>query len=160
MLQLAHKLSELNFSALMEVYIEGNLEKAEEDLTLLQAEQDFYQYLKECFFTVPGSVYCIWEEAGAYVSALRLEPYQDGWLLEALETAPRQRRKGYGEQLMRAVLARQEFGKIYSHVHKENIPSLGIHEKCGFRRISEQAVYIDGSVNQYTCSMCFERENG
>lgn len=157
MLLVAKSLKELNFTALMEVYIEGNLEKAEEGLTLLQAEQEFYGYLQDVFFAVPGAVYCIWEESGEYVSALRLEPYKDGWLLEALETAPRQRRQGYAERLICQVLQLPEYNKIYSHVHKKNLPSLRIHGKCGFCRISERAVYIDGSVNHNACTMCIER---
>ena len=159
MLYIARSMRELNFAALMEVYIEGNRENAAENYPdlpegqgLLQAEQSFYQYLREDFFRVPGAYYAIWQEAGRYVSALRLEPYRDGLLLEALETAPEQRRKGYAEVLIRAALPGQ--GKVYSHVHKRNIPSLRIHEKCGFRRISEQAVYIDGSVNDRCCTMC------
>ena len=157
MLLVAQTLKQLNFSGLMEVYIEGNLEKAEEGLTLLQAEQEFYAYLRDDFFKVPGAAYCVWQEQGEYVSALRLEPYKDGWLLEALETKPRCRRMGYGEKLIRQVLALPGYGRIYSHVHKRNAASLAIHEKCGFRRIAEQAAYVDGSVNQLACTMCADR---
>ena len=108
------------------------------------------------FFPTDGVVYAIWEAEGRYVSALRLEPYRDGLLLEALETAPDQRRKGYGRRLILSVLEQFPGVKIYSHVHKRNLPSLAIHEKCGFRRISEQAVYIDGSVNSRACTLCYE----
>lgn len=160
MLQMAYQLKDLNFSALMEVYLEGNLEKVEDGLTLLQAEQDFYQYLKESFFSVPGAVYCVWTEEGKYVSALRLEPYRDGLLLEALETAPEYRRKGYALRLMRAVLDTLGQTRVYSHVGKWNEASLKTHEKCGFRRILEHALYIDGSLNDRCCTMCYERENG
>ena len=160
MLHMARSMRELDFSALMAVYIEGNRENAAEKYPelpegqgLLQAEQDFYQYLREVFFRTPGGCYAIWQEDGRYVSALRLEPYKDGLLLEALETAPEQRRKGYAEMLLRTALPGQ--GKIYSHVHKRNIPSLRIHEKCGFRRISENAVYIDGSVNNLCLTLLF-----
>ena len=153
MLYVANKLSELKFSSLMEIYVEGNLENAREfwpdlpeGLQLLRAEQEFHQYLQECFFTVPGAVYCIWMESGRYVSALRLEPYQDGLLLEALETAPEHRRQGYARALVREVLARFGKEKIYSHVSKKNIPSLRTHESCGFYRILDHAVYADGSV--------------
>lgn len=155
MLITAKSMKELSFSDLMEVYAEGNRENAEEfwpDMPegqrILRAEQEFYQYLQEVFFPVRGSVYCIWQEGEKYVSALRLEPYQDGLLLEALETAPGERRKGYGEALLRAALDRCGKTKIYSHVGKWNEPSLKIHEKCGFRQIKSYAVYVDGSVNQ------------
>lgn len=152
MLVLAKKLHQLNFRQLMEVYVEGNEENGEDmwpelnrEQRLLRAEQAFYQYLAEGFFPVPSAVYAIWEENGKYVSALRLEPYEDGLLLEALETAPQCRRRGYGEKLIRAV--QDAFPqKIYSHVSKKNAPSLAIHKKCGFRQVLDYAKYIDGSV--------------
>ena len=76
-------------------------------------------------------------------------------LLEALETHPQHRRKGYALRLMAAVLAGQS--RVYSHVGKKNKASLGVHEKCGFRRISEQATYIDGSVNSHCCTLIWEK---
>ena len=153
MLHIAKSLRDLNFSALMEVYLEGNREKAESDFSdlsteqgIYQAEQDFYQYLWECFFKIPGACYGIWEEKGRYISALRWEPYQDGVLISALETAPAYRGQGYASKLLTAVLEELE-GPVYSHVSKHNTPSLCVHRKCGFQIISESAKYLDGSVN-------------
>ena len=101
-----------------------------------------------------GSVYAIWVEKDVYVSALRLEPYEDGLLLEALETAPAYRRKGYAEKLMRAV--QMEFPqKIYSHVSKKNTASLAVHKKCGFRQVLDYAKYIDGSVVRNAVTLCY-----
>ena len=161
MLYLATKLQELNFSQLMAVYEEGNRENAAiffpelpEGQQMLRAEETFYQYLREGFFPVPGAVYVIWVENGKYVSALRLEPYEDGLLLEALETAPTQRRKGYAEQLMRAAQAKFP-QKIYSHVSKKNVASLAVHEKCGFRQVLDYAKYIDGSVDRKAVTLCY-----
>lgn len=160
MLHIARSMAQLNFSRLMDVYIEGNRENAADlypDLPegqgLLQAEQDFYQYLRQVFFAVPGAYYAILRENGEYVSALRIEPYKDGVLLAALETAPCHRNKGHAEQLVRAVLSKEK--KVYSHVSKNNGASLRVHEKCGFARIWEQAVYIDGSVNGKCCTLCY-----
>ena len=163
MLILARRMADIDFSNLMEVYIEGNRENGDDqypDLSegqkLLQAEQDFYRFLTDVFFRTTGAVYAVWEEKGQYISALRLEPYRDGLLLEALETRPDMRRMGYGEKLICAVLAHFPDRRIYSHVGKRNAASLKIHEKCGFRRISDYAVYIDGSVNAYCCTLCRE----
>ena len=163
MLILARSLRDFSFSKLMDVYIEGNMENAEEfwpelddGQKLLRAEQEFYQYLTEVFFRTPEAVYAIWEESGNYISALRLEPYRDGLLLEALETAPSRRRQGYAEKLIRAVQEQFPNQRIYSHVSKKNAASLRAHGKCGFRRISEYAAYIDGSVNQRACTLCWE----
>lgn len=153
MLILAGKLRELSFGQLMEIYAEDNLEKgrelAPEESEARQTalgEQDFYQYLDQIFFRTPGAVYAVWEEAGIYVSALRLEPYRDGLLLEALETRPDRRRQGFAGALVQAVLARMGDAKIYSHVDKRNLASLRTHESCGFRKILDYAVYADGSV--------------
>ena len=161
MLHMVRKMRDLDFSALMEIYEEGNRENGEElwpELSagqqILNAEQAFYQYLRECFFATPEAVYCIWQENGKCVSALRLEPYQDGLLLEALETAPELRGRGYASDLIRAVL--QQFGdrKIYSHVSKRNAASLRTHEKNGFHRIAEHAVYADGSYMANHVTFC------
>ena len=156
MLIIATSLRQLRFGELMEVYADSNEEKASEwpnlprGYALTLAEQDFRQYLNEVFFRTPGALCALWEESGKYVSALRLEPYRDGLLLEALETAPFRRRKGYAVTLIREVqgyLARQGPVRIYSHIHKRNAYSQRTHEKCGFRMISDRAVYIDGSVD-------------
>ncbi len=160
-LYLAKKLAELDFHQLMDVYTEGNRENGSEfypDLPegqrILQAEQAFRQYLTEVFFPTPGAVYAVWKEQGVYVSALRLEPFEEGFLLEALETAPGSRRRGYARQLIRAV--QEAFGgKIYSHVSKRNVPSLAVHEKCGFCRILDYAKYIDGSVARNAVTLCW-----
>lgn len=157
MLRVYHRLRDLDFGKLMELYKESNQENAEELNTgILQVEQDFYQYLNEVFFAAGGAFYALCEHEGAYLAALRMEPYRDGLLLEALETHPDYRKMGYAKELITAVLdfLRQEgVTAVYAHVHKKNIASLRTHISCGFCRISEQAVYIDGSVNSRCCTM-------
>ena len=165
MLICAKSLKDLRFDELMQVYVQSNLEAAEERKNLpplfaLQlAEQDFRQYLQEVFFRTAGAVFFVWEENGRYVSALRLEPYKNGLLLEALETAPDCRRQGYAETLIRAVQQRfAECGgiKIYSHINKRNAASIRTHEKCGFRVLSDCAMYINGSVDYRCCTFLYE----
>ena len=155
MLLIAKSLRELNFRQLMDIYQEGNQENARDhyphlplEQGIAEAEQDFYAFLKEGFFAVPGACYGVWMAEGCYVSALRLEPFRDGLLVEAVETAPERRRRGYARTLMASVFAHLGQGKIYSHIHKKNLPSQKLHERLGFRKVSDGAVYIDGSVNQ------------
>ena len=156
MLILATSLRQLRFGELMEVYADSNEEKASDwpnlprGYALTLAEQDFRQYLAEVFFPIPDAVCAVWEENGKYVSALRLEPYRDGLLLEGLETHPAYRRKGYAALLISAVQQYLGSVKIYSHVYKRNTASLKTHKKCGFKQISDHAVYISGSVD-YRC---------
>ena len=148
MLLIMKRLEELDFSALMDIYIEGNLEKAEEygDGGFLRAEREFYDYLREDFFRQRNAFYAVWTEKGKYVSALRLEPYGDGWLLEALETAPDHRKKGYAKALMGAVLEYMGQAVVYSHVSRRNEASLKTHYACGFCKHLDHVVYLDGSV--------------
>ena len=162
MLQIANRLEELDFPALMEVYIEGNQEKAEEygDGGLLRVEREFRAYLRDDFFRVPGAFYAVWYADGAAVSALRMEPYQDGWLLEALETAPKHRRKGLAKALMLAVLDYMGGHTVYSHVSKRNEASLRTHFACGFEGYLDHAVYVDGSVTQRALTLkCSPKTN-
>lgn len=163
MLRIFEKLQELDFGKLMAIYGESNAENAEEfypddpqNLAIMKVEQDFYRYLKEDFFRHEGVFYAVWEAGGEYVSALRMEPYKDGLLLEALETDPSCRKHGYAKQLIWAVsqfLAGRGAVKVYSHVSKKNVASLQTHLSCGFERIEEHAVYVDGSVTQRACTM-------
>ena len=166
MLKLIHKISELRFSQLMDVYLSGNQENGKElypydheDVQLRKAEDDFYQYLISVFFLQKDSFYAVWESEGHYVSALRLEPYSDGYLLSALETAPGYRRCGYAKSLIHAVLvymAGKGASTIYSHVSKNNKASLSVHLDCGFHVIKDYSIYSDGSVLHYSFTLAYE----
>lgn len=159
-LEVAEKLSQLHFSQLMDVYEEENRENGRqmhpgvsENEQIFRAEASFYTYLTESFFKTSGAVYALWTVDGRYVSALRLEPYRDGYLLEALETKPDQRNLGNAAALVKAVLERWSC-KIYSHVSKCNGASLAVHKKCGFHEVLDHAVYIDGSVSHNAWTLC------
>lgn len=167
MLVIANRLRDISFGVLMEVYTQANREHGltlapgePEARQIALSEEDFYSYLRDCFFTRPGAQYCIWEENGRYVSALRLESYRDGLLLEALETAPDQRGRGYATRLIQAVqqmLRQQGAVRIYSHVSKKNKQSLKTHFRCGFEVYLDCASYIDGSVNDRAYTLRYEK---
>lgn len=110
----------------------------------------FFEDLR-LFFDCANTVMVVWMCGEAVVTAVRLEPYRDGYLISCLETAPQHRRKGYAAALLTAVFEKYN-GVIYAHVHKCNQASLSLHEKLGFRICQDHAVYIDGSVytNSYT----------
>ena len=161
MLKIVYRLRDLDFQKLMAVYAQSNGENAKEfypddsqDTQIEKVHISFEEYLREDFFRVNGAFYAIWEESGSYISALRMEPYADGLLLEALETAPSHRRAGYASKLILAVLAALPVGSnIYSHVHKRNAASLATHQRCGFREYLDYAKYVDGTVSRYACTM-------
>ena len=81
------------------------------------------------------------------MAALRLQRWNDGWLLEGLQTHRDHRRKGYAKALITAVLEELQLDKIYVHIQRDNIPSIALHQACGFQKILDHAVYLDGSVH-------------
>ena len=169
MLILLHAMAELRFSELMAVYFESNQWNGRDKYSNLtefeqlhMAEQDFYNYLNSVFFCQSNSFYAVWVEQGQYCSTLRIEPYQDGYLLCALETKPSERKCGYAGKLIHNVqkyMSEQGNGIIYSHVGKKNTASLAVHKACGFEVIKDYSVYSDGSVlrNSYTLSYTYEK---
>ncbi len=164
MLKLFNCLQELDIGQLMRVYNESNeitgmeqYPNLPENLRLLYAEQDFYAYLK-IFFREPTAKYAVWLSEGAYVCAVRIERYEDGLLLNALETARDKRCNGYASKLICAVLNQlHAWGeqKVYAHVEKKNTRSVTVHLRCGFQVISESAVYLDGTVHPDNCTLCY-----
>lgn len=116
----------------------------------VRAEDDFLLFIREEFYRVKGCRIFVWQHEGVMVSALRLEPYKDGYLLCGLETAPMHRRKGYAKALLLSTIEYLKINDnciIYSHIHRNNRISLRLHSKCGFCRISDTAILLDGSVS-------------
>lgn len=166
MLLIASSMGELSFGSLMEVYEESNRENGkclypEEPEPRRQAlvEQRAYDYLRNDFFQTKDARYAVLIEDGRYVSALRLEPYRDGLLMEALETAPGARKQGHATALLRQVqdmLAKEGRGPLYSHVDNKNTPSLSVHARCGFQQVLDYAVYLDGSADRHSRTLCWK----
>ena len=136
MIEVATSMNQLNLSQLAAVYQESCQHTG---------KWEMFDYLRECFFPAGGVVFCL-SEGGVYVSALRLEPYRDGFLLTALETAPEHRGRGYAQKLLMGVMEQVD-GKIYSHIDNRNRASLAVHKACGFEKILDYAAYLDGSVS-------------
>ncbi len=167
MLRIVDSLNQLPFSALMEIYIEGNAENGQEKYPelppaqqLAEAEQDFYAYLK-IFFRQTDSRYFLWEEAGRYVSALRVEPYESGYLIAALETEPSRRNCGYAKTLLQEVLfwiEKHNPAPVYSHISKANKPSLVVHKAVGFAEFLPHSRYADGSVSHNALTLRYEKK--
>ena len=135
---------------LMDIYAESNYENTDyffpdepdKDVAVRMVEEGFLDYLKNGFFTQPGASYRVLEENGIWVSALRLNRIQsDLYYLEALETRPDRRGKGYATLLLSGVLEslkRDGPFRLCDCVSKKNAVSLKVHEKCGFRIVSDE----------------------
>ena len=135
---------------LMDIYAESNYENTDyffpdepdKDVAVRMVEEGFLDYLKNGFFTQPGASYRVLEENGIWVSALRLNRIQsDLYYLEALETRPDRRGKGYATLLLSGVLEslkRDGPFRLCDCVSKKNAASLKVHEKCGVRIVSDE----------------------
>ena len=166
MLEIISSVSQLNTESLIAVYQESITASGREffsnfsaDAQLAKAEDDFLSYLRSDFFRASGAFYAVWLCDKTYCASLRMEPYKDGLLLEALETRPDLRRKGYAYRLMVAVLkyvVSLGYTRVYSHVNKRNAPSIRVHKKVGFQKISDAATYIDGTVTRHSYTFCYE----
>lgn len=153
MLRIVKCSAEMPKSALFSICQESLLKHGKQDYpsapegqALTQAELDLWEYLQTDFFPHHG-LYAFWQNGHRLVSALRLEPYRDGLLLEALETLPEERCRGNAKALITAVQRELQPCVLYSHVAKDNLPSLWVHRDCGFEVKSDCAVFIDGSVS-------------
>lgn len=157
MLRVISTLGELPFAQLMRVYEKTNRDRGSlqwrqepRDRQIALAEEDFYTYLRTCFFRTPGAVYYLWLEEGRAVSALRREPYRDGVLLAALETAPMDTGRGYATRLLAQtldILRDEGVPKVYVHIHRRNAASQKVHLHCGFVKTARGAMLLDGSYN-------------
>lgn len=141
--------ADLDGPRLMAVYAESNRENtdyffpdmADKALAVQKVEEGFLTFLRDEFFAGPGPAYYILEEAGEWVSALRLNGVQSGlYYLEALETRPGYRRQGYAGRLLREVIEQlKQKGpfRLCDCVDKKNEPSVRTHLACGFSIASE-----------------------
>ena len=142
--------SALDKRKLMDVYSESNDENTEyffpeetdRNKAVRQVEAGFLGFLKNDFFKQPDASVWVWEESGIWLCALRTCRVRPGlYYLEALETRPDQRKKGYASLLLANVeesLKKEGPFRLYDCVSKKNAASLKVHEKCGFRIISEE----------------------
>ena len=85
------------------------------------------------------------------------EDSEDGLLLEALETHPQYRKRGYAKQLIMAALKTAECDRVYVHISRRNAPSIATHRSCGFRKILDHSVYADGSVLRSSDTYRYEK---
>lgn len=143
------RFGDVDVQKLMRVYSESNSENAEdlfpgEDAAtaLKKAEEGFTSFLRDEFFADSQNACWVLEEDGEWVSALRTTRIAPGhYHLEALETRPDLRRRGYSVKLLGEVtraLSKEGPFRLTDCVGKRNTPSLGAHLKSGFEVVSNE----------------------
>ncbi len=152
----------LDTRKLMDVYSESNYEntdyfypdETDKDVAVQKVEEGFLEFLKNDFFNKTDAAYWILDIDDVWVSALRTCIIQEGlYYLEALETRPDQRQKGYGTILLSSIadsLKKEGPFRLCSCVSKKNIASLKTHEKSGFQVVSEEGYdYLHGEADDH-----------
>lgn len=170
-----HKLTafaQIDGRKLMDLYQEGNRENApyffpeikEQALALEKMEQRFLEYVETDFFSRNDSEYWVLEEDGVWISALRLYKISEGfYYMEALETHPDFRERGYAARLLAGVIGdlktRGPF-RLCDCVGKNNAAFLGVHRKCGFEIAAEAGInYLDQSASERCFGLAYTFKN-
>ena len=140
---------DLDTRKLMDVYAESNAantrffcpDEPDEREAVRKAEAGFLDFLKNDFFCQSEAACWVYAEAGVWLSAARTCKIRPGlYYLEALETRPDQRQKGYASLLLAGIadtLKKDGAFRLCDCVEKTNAASLKTHEKCGFAIVSE-----------------------
>jgi len=159
MIIIADQITKLNFEMLaalqarqIELARKKNYRHLSKQEGMTCAKQDYYEYLRDVFFSrMHGEIY-IYEEDGCYICGVCFEPYKDGLLLNSLVTLKDYRRKGYAEKLLVFALEHLNGRPVYSHIHENNFASIRLHEKLGFQFLYSYGHMLDGTVrsNHFT----------
>jgi RimJ/RimL family protein N-acetyltransferase len=103
--------------------------------------KEFLRWLADDFARIDRSsrTYIVAEDDGVIVGFVRLwlSPYLNEWVNDGMVVAPDYRRQGIGTQLVRLILGLAwDLGapSVIAHIGNQNVPSIRLHEKAGFRR--------------------------
>ena len=117
----------------------------------LEMHTAYATFLKD-FIKNPKQIILVEEVNGVWVSALRaIETIETHWFLEAVETKPEERRKGYGKELLQHAidyLKRNGMKELSCTISKNNFKSQALHRKCGFLPTNEPPVNCWGELEE------------
>lgn len=158
------ELSDRDAISLMAVYKESNKknisyffpEIQDEKQGLNMIEEEYTKWLRDDFLKSKNTFCYVWIENDLWVSSLRLHCIDSKiYFIEALETHPEYRKKGYAEKLINGIIDRlKENGdfEIHSYTSITNIASQKTHKRCGFLILDEKPFdyinreYVENSV--------------
>lgn len=132
----------------------GAFTDEEFESTLKNEIENFVNFFQK-FFATADNKYYVLEENGIPLCAARLSKIDNFYYLEALETAPEHRKKGYATRLLNDIINLYSLKgavDIRDCVNKKNTASLATHKKCGFTIAQENGtcyLYNTTSDSQY-----------
>ena len=153
MVSVIDEIDKLDFLKICDVYkddlerkrkIRHRLIAKSEGATLVK--QEYLRYLEDVFFGQYNGKLFVYQDYDRYLSAVCIEPFKDGLLLDSLVTVPEARRRGYAKKLIDYALDYCKTRPVYAHIHYNNKASRLLHEKIGFSLLCEYAHMLDGSI--------------
>ena len=163
MIEIVKKINSEVINNLFEIYAESMQEtlqsgnyKSKQDML-----GDYQLFLKE-FISKPNQLVIVEIQNGVWVSGLRaIETKPSHWHIEAVETRPDSRQKGYGKKLLKNTLEYLTTRGMKSAdccIAKSNIASQTLHTNCGFVCTNKSPIY-DGKPANNTQIYLFSNQN-
>ena len=145
---------------LFAVYAESMADLAENFPDQKEMRSSYEGFLRE-FIAEPGQLILVETEDGGWRSALRAVERRPGfWFIEAVETDPRFRGRGFGRRLLTHtvdLLVSRGAKRIESTVHPDNTASNRLHAACGFNPTEDVPVNCWGETETGCVLWRYER---
>ncbi|MBU5473711.1 GNAT family N-acetyltransferase [Roseburia sp. MSJ-14] len=131
------------------LYAESMEDMTEEFNSHAEMKEAYAAFLKD-FIANQKQVVLVETVEGQWMSGLRAIESETGiWFIEAVETMPTQRNKGYGKMLLLHTI--DYFKKINAKkleciIGKSNVTSIKLHSDCGFHQTDELPVNCWGEL--------------
>lgn len=110
--------------------------------------QDYSDFIAEFITQNDRYIFAV-KENETYAAVLRIIQMSEfGWYIEAMETAPQYRRKGFARYLLKQTLrCMRNLGAktIISVIGNDNLASLALHISCGFTDTGKTPKDIEGA---------------
>ena len=143
MLNLVAQVDENAVFQLMSLYSES-MKKIKKHFTSDAEMCEAYASFLQDFVKNPKQLILVEVSDDEWVSALRaIETMEGHWFLEAVETKPEKRKKGFGKNLLYHTidyLKNIGMKELTCTISKNNLKSQALHKKCGFLPTNEPPV--------------------
>lgn len=151
MLNIVTQIDENTISRLLSVYSESMNDMRINFADDAQMCAAYTSFLRE-FVKNPKQLIIVETSDDEWVSALRaIETIKGHWFLEAVETKPEERKKGFGKDLLRHTIEYLKsigMTELTCIISKNNFKSQALHEKCGFIPTNELPLNCWGELEE------------
>lgn len=135
MLKIITQIDEDVISKLLSVYSESMDDMKRNFVSDTEMSRAYATFLRN-FVKKPNQLIIVEVFDEEWVSALRaIEAMKGHWFLEAMETKPDERKKGFGKELLRHTIGYLKvlgMSEITCTISQNNHKSQALHGKCGF----------------------------